>query len=288
MRIYSGRHIKKVAFHMLDKGRGRGPHSTRPPTKSDEVIQRTLLKGPNRKHRVHGVHEVQGTQCQMENPRDIKMQVVHALVQMECSAIALALGWEIADASAKFPKWLTRARVAACFYIGIKFEDVQYCTMHGLLRRVGLKGQGLKQQLRVEREVLIDLNFRIPHHTRAKQIIELLHEHVTKHVLEQWLVLALVSGTYGVCDPMEWTVMLHAAFVARTRVAPLLQIAAHCMWPNANGDRFSRRMEARCWLNPPRLTSDVASRAPTREKRGRELSSFFETATCTFLGEAQI
>lgn len=208
----------------------------------------------------------------MESLRDTMVQVVGALVEMKCSAIAIALGWEIADALAKLPKWLTRAHVAACFYIGIKFEDVQYCTMREMLRRVGLKGQSLKQQLRAEREVLIDLNFRIPHRTRANQIFELLHARVARHILEQWLVLVLVSGTYGMCDPMEWTAMLHAAFVARTHVAPLLQVAAHCMRPNGrHGDRFSA-MEARCALNPLRLTSDAASRAPKRE---REVSSFF-------------
>lgn len=191
---------------------------------------------------------------------------VASFVELRCSSLSIALGWEISMAvMPKLP--MTRAHVAASFYIGVKFEDIEYPTIRQVIRRAGLVGQAACKQLRVERDVLLDgLEFHIPHQTRAKRVLESLHEWIAPHLLHQWLILALVSGTYGVCDAAQWVAHLRDALVARTRIAPILQVASLYLWPRPHGERYLGD-EMRRALSPARL-KDEARRAKRARSDG--------------------
>lgn len=178
---------------------------------------------------------------------------VASFVELRCSSMSIALGCEIA-LMLMFKLPMTRAHVAAAFYIGAKFEDIEYPSLRQMLHRVGLAGQvNRSKHLTVEREVLqYGLEFRIPHHTRLQHVLESLHKWIAPPLLHQWLILAAVSGTYAACDAAQWVAHLHDALVARTRIAPILQVAALSSWPRSHvelyfGDRMRRA------LNPPRL-----------------------------------
>ena len=156
--------------------------------------------------------------------------VVAGFVECQCSAVGISLGWELAM---RLKHMLhTRAHVAACLYMGVKFEDVYYPTVQRLLEHAGLPFQSQHKQFLVELKLLDrGLGFCIPYKTRASYIFEFLRDEVDRSLLEQWVIYALISGVYGACGGGEWTTILRAALVHRTHMSPLLQVIAFCTWP---------------------------------------------------------